>query len=210
MKARESSTLVLASRSPRRQEILQRHGLVFEIVAPPFDESDLDRVLSPESFARTAADGKAASACRICQPNKYVLGADTVVALDEQIFGKPADRNQARHMLRILSGRTHRVITAVALWRVRTTEARRLALDHDISEVRFRTLDELSIEAYLLTGEWTDKAGAYGIQEEGGSLVESYRGDFETVVGLPFALVTKMLRNANVDDGSYRTQPRAQ
>ncbi len=180
-------TLVLASASPRRSEILGALGFDFEVVPSRFDEGGLVG-LSPRVHAAAAAEGKAA-AVRRDRPGDWVLGADTVVAIDGQILGKPYDAGAAAGMLRRLAGRSHSVITAVHV-----ASPRGDAAGAGISRVRFQPLSEAQIQAYVAGGEPFDKAGGYGIQGEGGGLAALERGRLDTVVGLPSHVLGKLLR----------------
>jgi septum formation protein len=168
--------LVLASRSPQRRAILERLGIDFEVV-----EVDVDEIAEGPAVevARVNALQKARAGVQQ-RPGQTVLGVDTVVALDGEIFGKPASAEHAAATLRRLSGRSHEVVSGLAL----------LAPDnpqvvHEVTTVRFRELPEELIGRYVKTGEWSGRAGGYAIQEQGGALVRSISGDYLNVVGLP-------------------------
>lgn len=166
--------LVLASASPRRRQLLADAGVRFEVRPANIDE----RVLpgeDPRTYAKRVAREKS-----LAVPGARVLAADTVVALDERVLGKPADPDEARAILGALSGRTHRVYTAVAL-RVGESVHERICA----TAVSFRVLALAEIDAYLATGEPFDKAGGYGIQGHGGALVDRVRGSYTNVIGLP-------------------------
>lgn len=180
--------LILASASPRRRDLLTAMGVVFEIV-PSAVEETLDRALSPAANAERLAYEKAADVAQRF-PDRSVLGADTIVVVGGKILGKPANRGEAAEMLRSLSGTRHRVITGVCL--LGPGEKRRL--EHEITWVTMRPITSEEIEAYLDSGEWEGKAGAYAIQETADRFVTQLEGgSFENVVGLPTALVRKML-----------------
>ncbi len=180
--------VILASASPRRLELLKKIVAEFRVEASRVDESSLSET-DPARFAMAAAVLKAREVGKR-YPRSIVIAADTVVALDDRIYGKPADRADARRTLEALSGRTHRVITAVALYRRRD---HRLQSGLETSFVRFRKLKGPAIEAYLDTGSHADKAGSYAIQELNGSFVESYEGDYDNIVGLPVQRVKEMM-----------------
>jgi septum formation protein len=183
--------LVLASASPRRHELLTQAGYIFE-VRPPHVSEDL----RPEEDAiayvvRLARDKAQAVFTAINDPDAIVLGADTTVTLDGHILAKPEDAVDAARMLRMLSGRTHRVITGVAI-----ATAKGVEVAAEVTGVQFRTLSDEEIDAYVATGEPTDKAGAYGIQGLAAKWIPRVEGCYFNVVGLPLALVATMLEQA--------------
>jgi septum formation protein len=173
--------LILASRSPQRRAILERLGVSFEVVVAEVDE--LQRG-DPAEVARENALSKARTVwqARGAGAGTLVLGADTIVALGETLFGKPADEVTARTMLQTLSGRTHSVVGGIALI---ADALERTAVVQ--TQVSFRTIDERMLEWYLGTGEWRERAGAYAIQGAGAALVTEIAGEYENVVGLPVA-----------------------
>ncbi len=187
--------LVLASASPRRRELLAQAGYLFEVYPAHISEdplpdedpiayvSRLAREKAQAVFSQLAADGEA-------ERTLAVLGADTTVALDNRILGKPADAEDAARMLRLLSGRTHWVITGVALVTEKATE-----VATEATAVRFLTLSDEEIAAYIATGEPMDKAGAYAIQGRAARWIPRVEGCYFNVVGLPIALVTAMLES---------------
>lgn len=187
-------TLILASNSPRRRDLLTQLGLTFLVAPADVDE----RVLAgekPEQYAlRVAADKAQVAAGRTC--SGIVIAADTIVVLDDQILGKPVDARDAERMLSLLSGRQHQVMTGLVLRDAATgsTDAR-IA----VSSVWFKRLLPSEIGAYVATGEPLDKAGAYGIQERGALLVEKIEGCYFNIVGLPLFLLGEMLRNFGID-----------
>ncbi|HXF99056.1 MAG TPA: nucleoside triphosphate pyrophosphatase [Gaiellaceae bacterium] len=176
--------LILASTSPQRRAILEQLRVPFEVVAPSYREAD-DLPLLPADLVRRHALGKARSARR---PGRLVLGVDTTVVLDGQVYGKPAGREEARETLRALSGRTHVVVSGLCL----LGEGLEL-VEHAETLVTFRPLSPLALETYLASGEWEGRAGAYAIQGLGGRLVERIEGDYLNVVGLPGALLVTLL-----------------
>jgi septum formation protein len=184
-----SIPIVLASSSPRRRQLLGLLGLSPEIIPSDIDETWRNGE-APAAHAERLAREKAAAAAR---EGAAVVGADTIVVVGGEIIGKPRDAAEARAMLRRLSGREHEVYTAVAV-------AHRGALASGVSRtlVRFRSLDEATIAAYVATGEPMDKAGAYGIQGYGAVLVERIEGDYFTVMGLGLVLLVELLGKAGL------------
>ena len=180
-----AAELILASASPRRRAILTQLGVPFRAVAVEVDEVEEG---DPEQVARGNAVRKARAAVGGAGPADTVLGADTVVALDGRILPKPRDCEQARAWLRSLSGREHRVVSAICL---AAAGSQREAASS--TRVRFRYLTEAEIEWYLGTGEWRDKAGGYAIQGRGAALVAAISGDYWTVVGLPVPTLLELL-----------------
>lgn len=184
--------VVLASASPRRRQLLRILGLEHLV-----DPAGIDEAPAPGepagAFARRAAADKAREVAGR-HPGAPVLGADTVVEVDGRILGKPADDNEARMMLRALSGREHHVHSGLAL----AVDDRLTALV-DTAAVRFRSLDEGMIDWYVTTGEPRDKAGAYGVQGAGGLLVEAVFGSPHTVVGLPVHRLPELFAAADLD-----------
>jgi len=188
-----NKTIVLASASPRRRELLQRYLPGFRTDSSTVDEVALQGE-KPEVFACRAAREKAEDVATR-HADALVIGADTVVALGRRILGKPRNPEEAATMLRRLSGRTHRVVTGIAL--VDTTTGHTL-VEHGITRVRFSNLDDTTINAYVANGEPLDKAGAYGIQGLGGAFVERIEGCYYNVVGLPLNLLGRMLETLNI------------
>jgi 23S rRNA (uracil1939-C5)-methyltransferase len=180
--------IVLASQSPRRQELLKKIVPEFRVVPSGLDEEKF-REKDPLRFALRAAEAKAREVAEKDSAS-LIIAADTVVNLGDEILGKPEDRGRAEEMLRKLSGRRHRVITAVALYR---KDDERLVTGFEISYVTFKALSDRDIGSYLETGEYRDKAGSYAVQEVGDVFVEKLEGDYENVVGFPVARVKKLL-----------------
>jgi septum formation protein len=183
--------VVLASSSPRRRELLNLIGITHEVRPANLDETRLARE-TPRRYAERLAREKA-SAIAQRDPALITIGADTIVVVDRKILGKPVDKADAARMLRLLSGREHTVITAVAV-------ARGKELRSGIEQVRvkFRRLGEDEIDAYIETGEPMDKAGAYGIQGFGATIVERVEGDYFAVMGLPLVRLVALLRDLGV------------
>ncbi len=179
-------TVVLASASPRRRELLTRMGLSFEVIVSEADES-LAANTPPADGVRTVAERKARAVLPLA-PDALVIAADTTVDLDGTSLGKPRSQDEALSMLLSLSGRTHKVHTGVAV-----AYRGRLLTATDTTAVTFRPFDRREALAYIKTGEPMDKAGAYGIQGKGGALVASTDGEFDNVVGLPCRLLSRLL-----------------
>jgi len=179
--------LILASTSPRRAELLKSAGLFFEILRPDADEKLRAGEMPVEYAIRTAREKAESVKAR---PEAVILGADTVVAIEGHILGKPADADDAKAMLRLLSGKMHEVITGVCL---RTAE--KTICFHAATAVLFRDLSEAEIAAYVATGDPLDKAGAYAIQNGAAGMVRRIDGSYSNVVGLPLCEVIEALEN---------------
>ncbi len=207
--------LVLASASPRRQELLRNAGISFTVQPANIDETPLAGE-RPRECAQRLAREKALAVCRT-RPRDRVLGADTIVVVDETILGKPVDDDDAVRMLSLLSGRVHRVITGLCLvgavagdqlpvvsqserterslpYEIMRTESRELRTASETTLVTMSELSEDEIREYVATGEPMDKAGAYAIQGMASRWIPRIEGDYSNVVGLPVALVYAMLR----------------
>ncbi len=180
--------IVLASRSPRRLELMGRLAEGFSVAPVDVDETRLEGE-DGERFAMRLAALKAETAAASL-PDAIVVGADTIVEVDGQILGKPASREDAKAMLELLSGRIHLVITGIAL--VHKASGREL-VDRETTAVTFRPLAKEAIEEYLDRNDFRDKAGAYAIQDVGGRFVELVDGDYDNVVGFPVSRVSQML-----------------
>ena len=181
--------LILASASPRRRELLALAGFTFDVApadVPEIRKPGEDPIRFVTRLAREKAE--AVISREAVPPDALILGADTIVLLDEEVLGKPQDAADAARMLRLLSGRTHQVITGVCLAKGR--ERQRAA---EVTFVRFTTLSDEEIGAYVATGEPLDKAGAYAIQGRAGRWVPRIHGCYFNVVGLPLALVSSMI-----------------
>ncbi|HEY3991214.1 MAG TPA: Maf family protein [Acidobacteriaceae bacterium] len=181
--------LVLASASPRRRELLGQAGFSFEVApaaVPEVRKPGEDPIRFVTRLAREKADAVAER--DNITTDTIVLGADTIVLVDDELLGKPHDAADAARMLRLLSGRTHQVITGVCLAKGR--QRQRAA---EVTFVRFTTLSDQEIEEYVATGEPLDKAGAYAIQGRAGRWVPRIHGCYFNVVGLPLALVSSMI-----------------
>ena len=179
--------ILLASTSPQRRAILEQLGLPFDVVAPEYEEHD-----PPDAdvydLVREHARGKARSVAHLGGPHRPVLGVDTAVAVGGAILGKPANATEAERMLEQLAGRTHTVVSGLCLltagWEV---------LEHEATSVAFRELTPRELAQHLAHGEWEGRAGGYAIQGRGAALVERIEGDYLNVVGLPAALLVRVL-----------------
>jgi len=187
---RFGSGLVLASASPRRSDILDTLGIRHQIQPARIDESPLPQE-PPATYAERLSRGKASAVAGL-RPGEWILAGDTVVALGRRILGKPRDADEAVRMLLDLAGRTHRVLSALAL----VEPGGRVRSGVQVTRVTFRAFDEAFARAYAATGEPMDKAGAYGIQGKGAALVEEIAGDYSGVVGLPVPLLLRLLAEA--------------
>lgn len=193
--------IILASGSPRRSELLEREGVPFTVRVSEVDETlEPDILRDPQEAAKKLAERKAGAVVQEVLGADYVgaaaiVGADTMVVLNGRIYGKPRDEEDAKRILRELSGRVHQVMTGVSVWLVSAPDAENVSLGFrtfvETSHVTFNELSEEEIAAYVATGEPLDKAGAYGIQGEGGALVKGVAGDFDNVVGLPVKRLLK-------------------
>lgn len=186
--------IILASTSPRRRDILRSAGIKFDVVNPSYDENILNKSFSYELVEKTAAN-KGISAAKTLDINSVVLSADTVVIYDNIILGKPKDYDDAIRILKMLSGKTHKVVTAVCLTDVETG---RKIIKSETSEVTFKNLTPEMIKDYVLAFKPYDKAGAYGIQELSEDFVKDIKGDYENIVGLPSKLVINILKEAGL------------
>ena len=185
--------IVLASKSPRRQELLKNIGITeFDIRVPEADES-YPPDLTPQQVVEHISRVKAEAAAALCAEDEIVITADTMVFLDDQRLGKPADEADALRMLTALQGRHHTVCTGVTVRRGSES-----ITECETTEVCFRTATEAELRGYIATGEPMDKAGAYGIQGLGSLLVEGIRGDYFNVMGLPVMRLSRMLRRFGV------------
>lgn len=181
--------IILASSSPRRKEILENANVKFDIIKSEIDEVILDNELPSQVVMRLAFEKciDIATKHREC----LVIGADTVVVLDDVILGKPKDIDEAIAMITQLSGKTHQVITGISLINL---SANKKIIDYVVSNVKFKDLSAKDIKDYIQTNESLDKAGAYGIQGYGALLVEEIQGDYFNIVGLPISRLSDLLK----------------
>jgi septum formation protein len=187
--------LILASASPRRAELLRAAGIVFEAVPVDIDETPLPAEL-PEAHVRRLAEEKALAGARR-RPGTTVLGADTVVVVDNRILGKPRDAGDAAAMLRTLSGREHLVMTGVSVIRESAGQGPGGSTHVEYTKVQFSPLSEEEISWYVTSGEPMDKAGAYAIQGLASRFVDRIDGSYSNVVGLPVALVYRLVKTVS-------------
>ncbi|MBL1225801.1 Maf family protein [Enterococcus sp. BWR-S5] len=180
--------IVLASQSPRRQELLKRIVPSFQIQVADINE-EVQEGIHPTEYVHNMAMEKAASVFEQFSEDQ-VIGCDTIVVYEGEIIGKPTSREHAFQILKKLSGQTHTVYTAVAVM-----EEGRTVTTVVPAEVEFYELSDDEIEAYLDTDEYKDKAGAYGIQEQGALLVKGIKGDYYSIMGLPIATLARMLKH---------------
>ena len=185
--------LILASGSPRRRELLSAAGFSFDVVVSDAEESMPD-TSEPASVAKHNALVKAIAVAESASQDMLVIGADTIVTLNGHIYGKPADEAQAAQTLAELSGKTHQVITGVAL-----VMGDAFFSFHETTDVVFKELSEETIAAYVATGDPLDKAGGYGIQSSGSALVDHIDGDYDNVMGLPVARLSRMLAKLGIE-----------
>lgn len=187
---------VLASKSPRRKELLNKIGINAQVIPSNVDE-DAYKGLEAEKMVMQLSFVKAADVARSFRKNTFVIGADTCVCLEGKIFGKPESKDDAKRMLEELSGKTHQVYTGYCVIDCGSGKSvSRCA----VTNVTFKELTESEIKAYVETGEPLDKAGAYGIQEKGAVFVEKIDGDYSNVVGLPLSPLYKLFKEEFMTD----------
>ena len=185
--------MILASSSPRRAELLQAAGIKFRVQAANVDEAVQLGERSIDYVIRLARE-KAEAVARVCSNDAVVLGADTVVVIENEFIGKPVDNDDARRMLRVLSGKWHEVLTGVAL-----ISSGQVRTDMATTRVKFAPLSEDEIEGYVASGEPSDKAGAYAIQGIASRFVERIEGSYSNVVGLPVETVWRMAKEMGLE-----------
>lgn len=183
---------ILASASERRQELLHRIVNDFDIIVSKFDEESVRIGENIEGYVIELAEGKANDVIDNITEDAIVIAADTIVTLDNEVLGKPKDKNHAFEMLKLLSGRTHRVYSAVVVVNTKTKKVEKECL---YTEVKFSEITDEEIRQYIETKEPLDKAGSYGIQGFGGIFVEKINGCYYNVVGLPLNILNKMIKN---------------
>ena len=195
--------IILASQSPRRIELIDEAGFTCRVIPADIDETPHEGEQPLDLVGRLAKDKALCVASEHAHAGEIVVAADTIVTIDGVILGKPADAQDAKRMLRLLSGRTHQVATGVCVARANAAgDTAEPVLQNfvEVTDVTFYALDEDTIEEYAQSGEPLDKAGAYGIQGKGGRmLVEKIDGDFYNVVGLPIARVARTIRDMQQD-----------
>ena len=184
--------MILASQSPRRRELLSMLGLDFTIITADIDET-MDDTLSVEDAVAEVCRRKA-EVVGLQNPGQLIVAADTVVVLENRVLGKPRTEDEAKGMLRSLSGRHHTVMTAFCLWKDGKADTH---VEH--THVHFRDLNDEEIAAYVSTGSPMDKAGAYGIQDQAGIFVKALEGDYYNVMGLPLCSLVQKLREHGIE-----------
>lgn len=187
--------LILASASPRRQELIQTFGLPVSIRPSDVDESTPEE-WSPPHIVEQLALRKASAIKETCTVDDIIVGSDTIVVLDKQVLGKPRNRAHAIAMVTALQGREHEVFSGIACIEV---ESGKQLVDHRRTKVRMKPLTPIQVEQYVDTGEPMDKAGAYAIQGIGAMFIEEIEGCYFNVVGLPVAALADMLKELGVD-----------
>ncbi|MGB9681756.1 MAG: Maf family protein [bacterium] len=186
--------LILASSSPRRIELLKRFNIEFDVVPSNIIEEGPLLDEDPISYAKRLSFLKADKVASRGK-DKVVLGVDTIVELDNIVMGKPRDRDDARGMIEILSGRTHRVISGFTV-----IYKDKVIIDTAITIVKFRRLKEKDIEEYLDVGDYLDKAGSYAIQEDGAKLIEYIKGCYYNVMGLPIFRIMEVIKSLKIEE----------
>ncbi|MBQ4136763.1 MAG: septum formation inhibitor Maf [Clostridia bacterium] len=179
--------IILASASARRREMLSHIGLEYTAIATDVDEVN-DLPCTPEGIVTELAKRKAMALKDKCDGNTIIIGSDTIVYMDGRVLNKPKDKDDARRMLKSLSGGKHQVYSGLCV-----TDGEKTICTHALTTVKMRKIDENEIDAYIATGEPLDKAGAYGIQDKGGIFVERIEGDYYNVVGLPLEMLCSIL-----------------
>jgi septum formation protein len=191
--------VILASKSPRRQELLKRIIKDFKVVVSDFNEDSVSFNGNPDEFVKELSKGKAIAVGKNTKDNSIIIAADTIVVLNEEVLGKPKNEKQAFEMLSLLSGNTHQVYSGVTIL---NTEDNSIYSEVVSTEVKFSVLTKEQIEFYIRSKEPMDKAGAYGIQGLGAVFVEEIRGCYYNVVGLPLNRLNKMLKKFNLGMGN--------
>lgn len=184
--------IILASASPRRRELLERMGLRFTVRTADHDET-MDLSADPEAEVRRVSELKARAVEQLCAKEDLIIAADTIVVCQGRILGKPADEAEAYEMLRLLSGREHRVITGLCVLKDGISYCH-----SEVTHLSFVELTDQQIRAYIATGEPMDKAGAYGIQGKASIFVPGIRGDYYNVMGLPVCALAQILEKCGI------------
>ncbi len=186
--------IILASTSPRRQKLLSRIGLPFEVQASDYEE-DMKLDLTPKELVKHLSKGKAEAVAKNYK-DAIIIGADSIVAYENHVFGKPTSAAEAKEMLKKLSGTVHSVITGFTIIDTKTNKSSSQAIE---AKIYFRKVTEEEMDAYIKSGEPMDKAGAYAVQGLGAIFVEKIEGDFTGVIGLPLFALAKELKNFGVE-----------
>ena len=185
--------LILASQSPRRRQLMEQIGLSFTVKIADIDET-MDPSKPPEAQVAEVSARKAAAIAETSRPEDVIIAADTIVVVDDTILGKPHSKEDAKAMLNLLSGHSHRVMTGVTVCRGEESVSHT-----EITEIRFRALSDAEIDAYVESGDPMDKAGSYGIQNAAAIFVSGMHGDYFNVMGLPLCSLTQLLRRFGVE-----------
>lgn len=185
-------SIILASASPRRRELLSQINCIFKVITSDIAE-DNTQDIAPEQLVIRHAKSKAEAVAALVNSNDIVIGADTIVVLDGKVYGKPNDFDDARHTLSCLSGRSHQVITGIAV-----ISQGKIFTDYEVTEVRMAKLTADEIERYIMGREPMDKAGAYAIQGQGAVFIEGINGCYSNVVGLPLRKLANLLAKVGV------------
>ena len=186
--------IVLASASPRRRELMAMLGVQDLVVLPAKGEENCPEESGPGETVIALSAAKAAEVSALCAEEDLVIGADTIVWAEGRKLGKPHTEDEAREMLRLLSGKTHEVYTGVTVMK-----GENVISEYEVSEVTFRSLSEREIEAYVNSGDPMDKAGAYGIQGKAALFVRKIQGDYYNIMGLPLCRLGEMLKKQGVN-----------
>ena len=183
--------IILASKSPRRKEILEGAGVDFDIVVSEADESLVDKNVTPELYVSQLSLLKATQSAKNLHGNFFVIGSDTIVEYNGEFLGKPKDKKEAYDIISRLSGNEHRVYSGICIFDTKTGRAE---TDFECTRVYFKSISDEEIMKYISTNEPYDKAGGYAIQGEAASFVERIEGDFNNVVGLPLNKLDKLFK----------------
>ena len=192
----ENIKIILASKSPRRCELMELMGLKFEII-PSLKEEDNNQKLSIKKLSESLAFQKADDVFNLTNGNRVVVGSDTLVCIKGKVLGKPKNKEEAFGMLKLLSGNTHKVITSLCVI-IEKDGNKKTYTTHDVSRVRFINLSDQEIEEYLKLDEYKDKAGAYAVQGRSGMFIQKIKGTYATVMGLPTHKLYKILHLENI------------
>lgn len=192
----ENIKIILASKSPRRCELMELMGLKFEII-PSLKEEDNNQKLSIKKLSESLAFQKADDVFNLTNGNRVVVGSDTLVCIKGKVLGKPKNKEEAFGMLKLLSGNTHKVITSLCVI-IEKDGNKKTYTTHDVSRVRFINLSDQEIEDYLTLDEYKDKAGAYAVQGRSGMFIQKIKGTYATVMGLPTHKLYKILHKENI------------
>ena len=195
MKTSQNKKLVLASASPRRKELLEKLGYIFQIIPADIEEI-VDKTKKPEEIVKEIALQKASHIANNLKEPAIIIGSDTIVVIDDTILGKPENAEDASKMLQQLSGRSHQVISGIAIVDTYTNNT---IIDSESSDVYFRDISQEEITNYIKTKEPMDKAGAYAIQGLASTFIEKINGCYNNIVGLPVYKITQIFKKLDLD-----------